>query len=252
MVDPSREIIFEGCYNVRDLGGYRTADGRATRWRRLFRSDHTALLSGADCRRMERDLGIRTLVDLRTSAMHQEFPPKLAVRCVNLPLFGDEAVEVMRAAVADASARTFMRAIRDRATHAVIAGAFALFAQESSYPLAFHCITGKDRTGLIAALVLGVLGVADDDIVRDYAMTETNMPRYIERLRERGRLPADGSFTEELPRSFFETPPAAMRSLLEDIRARHGSIRGYVASCGVDAATLAALEQALLSDVRDT
>jgi hypothetical protein len=99
--------------------------------------------------------------------------------------------------------------------------------------------------------VLGVLGVADGDIIRDYAMREVNMARYIERARKQGRLPADGSFTKELPRSFFETPPAAMVSLLQELREQHGSIRGYVTSCGVDAATLGGVEQALLTDTQE-
>ena len=99
---------------------------------------------------------------------------------------------------------------------------------------------------MVAALVLGVLGVADEDIARDYAKTERNMAGEIGRLRKQGRLPADGSFTAEIPRSFFETPPEAMLSLLHEIRERHGSIRGYVTSCGVDSVALAGLERALL------
>jgi len=250
MDEPTREITFDGCFNFRDLGGYRTSDGRQTRWRRLFRSDHSALLSEGDCLQMERDLRIATVLDLRTPATHSEWPSKLGVKCINMPLFSDEAEAQMQSLVADVSARTFMRATRDEAEEAVIARVFVLLADESSYPLVFHCLMGKDRTGLIAALVLGVLGVADEDIVRDYAMTEPNMARTIGRLRERGRLPADGSFTKEIPRSFFKTPPAAMRSLLRELCERFGSIRGYVTSCGVDSPTLASLERALLTPTK--
>ncbi len=250
MDEPSREITFEGCFNFRDLGGYEAADGRRTRWRRLFRSDHSALLSESDCQRMTRDLGIATLLDLRTPAMQTELPSKLSVKCVSLPLYSDEAEAQMKTRI-DVSARTWMRINRNDAEDAAVATAFSLLADESSYPLVFHCIMGKDRTGLIAALVLGVLGVADEDIVRDYAMSEPNMPRYIERMRQRGRLPADGSFTKELPRSFFDTPPSAMVSLLQEFREQHGSVRGYVTSCGVSGATLDGLEQALLTDTRE-
>jgi len=249
MDGPTREIIFDGCFNFRDLGGYRTSDGRQTRWRRLFRSDHSALLSEGDCLRMERDLRIATVLDLRTPAMHNESPSKLGVTCINLPLFSD-AVEAQSRSRIDVSARTWMRGTRDDAEDAVIARVFAHMADESSYPLVFHCLMGKDRTGLIAALVLGVLGVADEDIVRDYAMTEPNMARTIQRLRKLGRLPADGSFTKEFLRSFFETPPASMRSLLRELCERSGSIRGYVTSCGVDAPTLAGLEHALLTPAK--
>lgn len=196
---------------------------------------------------MERELGIATVLDLRTPAMHTEMPSKLAVKCVSLPLFSDDT-QAQAASRVDVSPRTWMRGTHDDAEDAVIARVFAFLADESSYPLVFHCLVGKDRTGLIAALVLGVLGVADEDIVRDYAMTEPNMARTIARLRERGRLPADGSFTKEIPRSFFETPPAAMISLLQELRERYGSIRAYVTSCGVETATLEGLEHQLLTN----
>jgi protein-tyrosine phosphatase len=242
-----REIVFEECFNFRDLGGYATSDGRRTRWRRLFRSDHLAYLTARDCQRMERDLGIATVLDLRDSARASQSPAKLNAKCVNLPLLSDDAVARMQPKIAEVSPRTFMQDIRDEATAAILADVFSLLADESSYPLVFHCMTGKDRTGVVAALVLSVLGVADEDIARDYAMTEPNMARSIERLRKQGRLPADDSFTAEIPRSFFETPPDAMLSLLHETREQHASIRGYVTSCGVDAATLAGLERALLT-----
>lgn len=245
MDQPSREITFEGCFNFRDLGGYGTSDGRRIRWRRLFRSDHSALLSEDDCGRMERDLGIVTLLDLRAPARASDAPSRLGVKCVKLPLLSDEAETQTRSR---SDAHAFMREIREGAAETIIADIFAVLADELSYPLVFHCITGKDRAGLIAALVLGVLGVADEDIVRDYAMTEPNMARTIARLRERGRLPADGSFTKEIPRSFFETPPAAMISLLQELRERYGSIRAYVTSCGVETATLEGLEHQLLTN----
>jgi protein tyrosine/serine phosphatase len=197
---------------------------------------------------MERDLGIATVLDLRDPARASQSPAKLNAKCVNLPLLSDEAAARMRPKIAEVSPRTFMRLNRDEATTAILADIFSLLADESSYPLVFHCLGGKDRTGVVAALVLGVLGVADEDIARDYAMTEPNiMTRGAERLRKQGRLPADGSFTAEIPRSFLETPPEAMLSLLHEIREQHGSIRGYVTSCGVDAATLAGLERALLA-----
>jgi hypothetical protein len=204
-------------------------------------------LSQGDCQRLGRDLGIVTVLDLRAPATASEFPSKLGARSVNLALVGDEAESGSRSTKFQLSPRSFMRRTRDRAAEAVIASIFGLLADESSYPLVFHCEGGKDRTGLIAALVLGVLGVADQEIARDYAMTEPNMARTIDRMRTQGRMPADGSFPEIVPRTFFETPPAAMLSLLSEIRGRHGSVRGYVTSCGVDAATLAGIEHALLT-----
>jgi protein-tyrosine phosphatase len=247
MDESNREIVFEGCFNFRDLGGYRTSDGSRIAWRRLFRSDHLSLLSGGDCQRMERDLGIITVLDLRdTQTVAARGPARLGVRCVNVPLLSDEVVAQSGPKIAESSPRTFMRHTRDDATAEAVAAVFALLADESSYPLVFHCLGGKDRTGLVAALVLGVLGVDDEDIARDYAMTESNMARTIERMRKRGLLPEDGSFTKEIPREFFETPPSAMISLLQEIREQHGSVRGYVTSCGVDATALDGLARALL------
>jgi protein-tyrosine phosphatase len=249
MVEPDREISFEGCFNFRDLGGYDASAGRRTKWRRLFRSDSLSRLTEQDSDRMEHELGVRTVLDLRSSAMNQELPPKVRARCVSVPLLSDEA-EALAASRMDLSPRTFMRATGDSVEDAMVAKVFSFLATESSYPLAFHCLVGKDRTGLVAALILGVLGVDDEDIVRDYAMTERNMVRTIARLRSVGRLPADGSFTKEIPSTFFETPPEAMVALLKEIRERFGSIRAYVASCGVDDAALGGVERQLLTDIQ--
>jgi protein-tyrosine phosphatase len=123
---------------------------------------------------------------------------------------------------------------------------FALLADETTYPAVFHCTTGKDRTGLVAALVLGALGVSDDDIVRDYAMSGANMDAWIEHRRKIGTLPADGSFPSDLPRTFFDTPPEVMESTVGAIRHEHGSVRQCLVAHGVAPSALSGLEHALL------
>ena len=88
-VDPDRTLVFEGCVNFRDLGGYRTADGRRIGWRRLFRADGLSKLSDDDHRQLN-ELGVATVIDLRTvdeAEQRGRFPvDRVPVRYVDLPL----------------------------------------------------------------------------------------------------------------------------------------------------------------------
>jgi len=167
---PSRTLDFEGCVNFRDLGGYRTADGRTVAWRRLFRADGLHKLTGSD-RAQLRDLGLTTVIDLRTldeAAQRGSFPvDDVPVRYVGLPLtdvlpatedlpdWGEAAYVATRygAMVSEGGP--------------VLTEAIHVLADSGSLPAVMHCSAGKDRTGVLSALVLAFLGVPDETIVED-------------------------------------------------------------------------------------
>jgi protein-tyrosine phosphatase len=125
------------------------------------------------------------------------------------------------------------------------ANALRLLAVPDAMPAVFHCAAGKDRTGLLAMLVLGSLGVASDDIVEDYALTSVTMDAFLTAIADD---PAFATRTADIPQMFFAADPQAMLLLLRDIEAAHGSVRGYVRALGVDDASLASLEDQLLLD----
>jgi hypothetical protein len=110
-------------------------------------------------------------------------------------------------------------------------------------PVVFHCAAGKDRTGLLAAILLGALGVSDDDIIDDYALTARYMGPIVERMRG---TPGYAEIVRNLPADIFASKPEVMARTLREVRASWGSMRGYLTSGGLDPDDLAALELAIV------
>lgn len=238
-VPDSRTITFSAVFNFRDLGGYRTADQRRVVWRRLFRSDNLARL-----RDDERDafatLGIRTVVDLRR--------PHEIIEEGRIP-FDDFAychVHLVHPIwpprdFADASERIAYLVERycELAESAAdgIAEALRIIADPDSKPLVFHCIAGKDRTGIVAALTLALLGVSDDDIADDYALSEASELAYW-----RWRHGDDA----QLPVNYPISPREGMLGFLNHLRRAYGSVERYVAAIGVTESEIESMRSHLL------
>lgn len=240
-----RRIQLEGCYNFRDLGGYPTDDGRRVRWRQLFRSDALHHLSPRDVERFTRELGIRHVVDLRSSAeLDAEGRGPLAAgsaRFHHLPLFDEEIPEDQRRPAADLelAERYFLMAEFARA---VVAKVIVTLAAADA-PAVYHCAAGKDRTGVVSAILLGLLGVRDEIIVADYAASQDNLDAVIERLL------ATRSYQDmlrTLPEDTLHARPETMSSLLGRLRERYGSVEGYATESGVPESSLARLRERLL------
>jgi protein-tyrosine phosphatase len=241
-----RVIELAGCYNFRDLGGYPTGDGRRVRWRQLYRSDALHLLTAADVTRLRHDLGVGDVVDLRSSAEVRADGRGLlereAVRFHHLPLFDGE-VRSGGAERADYTLADRYVLLAEYAAEAI--GRVVTVLAEAPGPAVYHCAAGKDRTGVISAVVLGVLGVRDEVIVADYAATQENLDAIVERL-----MASDGYQTmlAALPPDTLHAEPATMVALLERLREKYGSMRGYVRAAGVADATLERLAARLLEN----
>lgn len=173
-------VPLEGGSNFRDLGGYRTADGRRIRRGTVFRSAHLGTLTKADCTALGK-LGVRTIVDLRGVNEAAETPHRIdgvGCRIVGAhiePGIGDK----IRRAVEDGSATPFLmmryliehyRDYPRRCTPA-FRTLFRTLSDSRHRPLVFHCTAGKDRTGFASALLLTLLGVPWDTVVEDYLRT---------------------------------------------------------------------------------
>jgi protein tyrosine/serine phosphatase len=238
-----RFVALEGCVNFRDLGGYPGSAGRRVRRGVLYRSDALHQLSEEDVRRVRDALGVRTVIDLRSSAEVASdgvgplrLPP---VRRHHLPLFEADG--------RDPSERTprpldEIYALMLRFAREPIARALDLIAA-SAGPAVFHCAAGKDRTGVISAVVLGILGVPDEHVIDDYAATRKSLERIVARLRA-----SEGYryIFDELPPETLHAEPETMARLLEHARERYGGLRGWALDAGVAPATVATLEQRLL------
>ena len=245
---PTRHVRLDALFNVRDLGGYPGADGLSTRWEILYRADGINRASGDDLDRLLA-LGLRTVLDLRTPGELEHrgrFPAEsAAVAYHHLPVIR----ETWEAWVTDREADPVTFLVT-RYTEMLDEGAPALgaalevLADPRSYPVVFHCAAGKDRTGVLAAVVLSLLGVADADIARDYGLSAPAMVALVDWVR--ANVPEALDTMTDQPPAFLAAPPAAMAGLLASVRAAHGSMVGYVASIGVGSDVVDALRANLL------
>ena len=127
---------------------------------------------------------------------------------------------------------------------ASIATAVELLAESDSYPAVFHCAAGKDRTGVLAAVVLGLLGVPADSITDDYGLSRGGMQAMIEWLKVTRPEALDAMIDQ--PSIFLDAPPLAMSGLLDLVSERFGSIAGYARSIGISDATIDSMRAQLL------
>jgi protein-tyrosine phosphatase len=232
-----RLIDLPGCVNFRDLGGYPAGDGMRVRWRVLFRSDalHRLTPEGAD--RLIGELGVGAIVDLRsTGEVEAECRGLLRERSPRYHPLTSDAKLADQLTLAD---RYFLMAEHAKGPIARVVATLA----ESPTPAVYHCAAGKDRTGVISAILLGLLGVREEIIVADYAATQQNLQEIVDRL-----LRSEGyrEVLDSLPADTMHAEPETMFSLLRQLRQRYGSIRGYARDIGLEDAAIDRLEARLL------
>ncbi len=238
-----RHIPLEGAVNFRDLGGYKAADGRRIRWRTLFRADGLSRLTDPD-RAAIRQLGVATVIDLRTTAELADgrFPVEdIPVGFHHLPLL-DAMPDPDRFKMAPGMLGVqYLEMAKDAAPQ--IARALTIVAERQAHPVIVHCAAGKDRTGVLVAVLLGLLGVPEPTIVDDYALSEQAMAALRRRLIERypeGRAVIEGA--DEM----FSADPANIASLLAALDEDYGSVTDYAAAIGVGPDVVGGLREALL------
>ncbi|WP_091348598.1 tyrosine-protein phosphatase [Micromonospora rhizosphaerae] len=242
-IETSRRIPFSATFNFRDVGGYPGHDGRTVRWGRLYRSDSLHRIDETD-RAAFAALGVRTVIDLRR--------PTEVERDGRVPAYDGLTYRHIHpehrdwAEIRYDPAQSLARWLADRYAAlaetgtAGLAEAVGLIADSANAPVVVHCVAGKDRTGIVCALTLAVLGVADDDIAADYALSTEASERFSAWL---AATTPDGG---KLPKPFLASPAEAMTLFLAELRAGYGSVEGYLRHAGVTDAQLAALRDHLL------
>jgi protein-tyrosine phosphatase len=240
----TRRLAWEGLLNARDLGGYLAADGRQTRWGAVVRSDSLAALTPAG-RQALLDYRVRSVVDLRLPAEVARRPNPFAepdthgVAYVNVSFLDPAAAppEDDDIRLADDYKRMLDR------FRAPVAAVMAAIADAPEGGVLIHCAAGKDRTGLIAALLLGLVGVAPETIAADYALTAECLRPRNEAWLENG--PGDRDERAALLARFAPTAEV-MLEVLDHLHKRYGGVEPYLLEAGVTAADLARLRERLL------
>ena len=246
---PRRLIGLEAVHNFRDLGGYPTAGGRSTKWRTLFRSDGLYRLRGADDMSRVMQLGLKSVIDLRTEREQREqgiFPTDdIEVTFHHLSIV-DVTWSDTETPEFDDEVEFLVWGYRDMLEigSSRFADAMHVLAQTDSLPAVFHCAAGKDRTGVLAALLLSSLGVDDAHICADYGLTQDAMRRSI--AWSKVHRPELAERYANIPKAYLAADPRAMQIILTELAQKHGSVRNYVREIGVADATVEALGNLLL------
>ncbi len=244
MTDIPRRVDLAGCLNFRDLGGYPTADGRRVRWRQVFRSDGLHALTAEDVERLRDEIGLRDVIDLRsTPELQSEGRGPLeseAMRFHHLPLFDGAMAESREAAARYTLVDRYV--LMAEFARGPIARVLDTLAATDT-PAVFHCAAGKDRTGVISALILGLLGVDDEVIVADYVATRESLDGIVDRLMA---LEGYRKMLELLPPDTMHANPETMVEFLSRLRESHGSFEGYARNAGLSDDAVARLRARLV------
>ncbi|MCT2588105.1 tyrosine-protein phosphatase [Actinophytocola gossypii] len=252
-------IELENAVNVRDVGGLPTVGGGSTVPGRLVRSDNLQDLSPTDVTRLVDEVGVRTVIDLRSHAeVTSEGPGPLRavdhVRHLHLSVLPES--QGMTDAAADALALNRRRARERDASDLMLAfylgyledrpdsivGALRAIADAPGAALV-HCAAGKDRTGVVVALALSVAGVRREVVVADYTATAERIDRVLDRLRS---SPTYAEDVDRLPAEEHRPRAATMDRLLARLDSDHGGVLGWLAEHGFDARDAKRLRDKLL------
>jgi protein-tyrosine phosphatase len=226
-----RQHRYDGVFNVRDLGGYPAGeDGRTVRWGVVYRADGIHRLAGGTLD----SLRLRTVIDLRSEGERVEHGHFVATDVTSYrhhPVI--ETLWEPEDYPQEVDGATLLAGrYHEMATigAAAIIGTLEALTDEDRLPALFHCAAGKDRTGVVAACLLDLLGVCTDDVCADYALSGPVMADLRTwMMRERP------DFSERMashPVAMMDAPPAAMRLLLDVIRGEHGSVEAYLVDRG--------------------
>ncbi len=258
---PGASLGIASVPNLRDLGGW-PAPGGSVAWGVLYRSAEFSDLAGEDLEAFDR-LGIVTVYDLRTAG-------ECAAEANNLPdgvtrvaldvlsdstnadmaallVTPDDPAEAEAALGGGKAAKAMISAYREVIDLSSAKAGFRRFflevADGAHTPALFHCTTGKDRTGWLAAATLMLLGVSDDDVMADYLLTNEQLAPYtqptIDAFAARGGDPALLEPIYGVRREFLEAS-------IDEMRTRFGDIDGYIADgLGLDAATVERVRERL-------
>jgi hypothetical protein len=240
-----RVLRLAGADNVRDLGGLPTSDGREVRRGCLFRGE--LMLIEADVELLIWRVGLRSVVDLRTRGEVRHNVARWVdheVDWIHCPFsLGRLAPVPGPGADYVASYMSFLEA----GPGPVLLAARTLMSP-SSHPALFHCAAGKDRTGVLCALLLDVLGVVREAIAEDYAMTSDRLPQVLQRLGtlEPYRRTLGGSVAAD-----HEARAETMLAFLRQLDERHGGSKAWFLAHGLSADQLAAYQSAMLAGPND-
>jgi len=254
----SREACpFKGTHNFRDIGLYQTKNGKELRKGLIFRSDNLSKLTKKDLQTFS-DLEIKTVIDLRSPQERDYQPSRLPMkktpRIIELNLTGSELDYVAlykKALRGKLGEFDFQAFIRTEYRHYVtqsdeeLKELFCLLLNKENYPLVIHCSGGKDRTGIVIALIHIALGVSTEHVFQNYLLSQQYLECYTRNVMRKIQIFSLFRTNREQLAPLLSTNASFLQEALDTIKLKHGSFDRYLESLGVDRESKIQLERLL-------
>lgn len=247
----SRQINFEAIYNFRDLGGYKTNDGHEVAWRRLFRSGELQKMTFPDAEKLMQEIGLVSVLDLRSNLEIAQQGLGLVstsgLKYYNVSFIsdgGDKEGNIKRYQGLANMGQFYLRLLRQEEFAQRLIEALTFIGNQSNQPLVFHCSAGKDRTGLLSAIILNILGVCDEDIAGDYSLTASHP--HMQYNRATSEMKKEGA-AKGLPAFFWEETSELMLQFLAKFKEEYGSAEQYLREHGADSSLIPSLKKGLIA-----
>lgn len=242
-----RELSIDGMANVRDLGGLVTRDGKRVKAGVVVRSDNPKGMTAQGHIDLVAVIGPRTLIDLRiqVEVEHDGYVIKDdSVTVMNFPMLPLSGVtqEQIDAGAFDNLVDDYMGQIEINGDS--VLNALRLIASNEQHPIMYHCTAGKDRTGIVTAMLLDILGVDHESIAADYHLTTANMVPIIERIRNAPVYKENG--LAYAPDWIFSSDPETMLAFLARMTEKYGNAEGWALQRGLTPAEIDAIREHLL------
>jgi len=242
-----RRLVWEGCLNARDVGGYATTDGGQTRWGRAIRSDSPSLLTATGREALEA-YGIRTVIDLRFPHELDADPnpfadPAHPIAYVHISLIDPDA----QAVPGETMAQEYCRWLDNFAP--TIGRIVTAVAEAEDGGVLIHCAGGRDRTGVTTALLLSIADVPEETVANDYALSSEYL-----RPRDEAVIASGQAGTREEREALVArglTKAEVMHEVLQHLHRRHGGVEAYLLAAGVSRENLVRIRERLTSDRPD-
>ena len=232
-----RKLSMDGSYNTRELGGYKTTDGKSVKWGVLFRSDKLSDISLEDQKYLK-NLGIQRIVDFRSKAEKTEDPDKIpeGVAYIEMPIEVDGAMRTKIEAILKGEINRNVKDFLIEANEEFIKNYSHIYSKflkdlaKEQKPTMFHCTAGKDRAGFAAAITLIAIGVSKEDAINDYMKTNEYTAKRIDEMISKIELMSLYQTDGELLRPLLGVEREYLEAAFKAAENEYGSIENYIRS----------------------
>ena len=232
-----RKLSMDGSYNTRELGGYKTTDGKSVKWGVLFRSDKLSDISLEDQKYLK-NLGIQRIVDFRSKAEKTEDPDKIpdGMTYIEMPIEVDGAMRTKIEAILKGEINRNVKDFLIEANEEFIKNYSHIYSKflkdlaKEQKPTMFHCTAGKDRAGFAAAITLIAIGVSKEDAINDYMKTNEYTAKRIDEMISKIELMSLYQTDGELLRPLLGVEREYLEAAFKTAENEYGSIENYIRS----------------------